>query len=57
MATSYRTLHEQVVAHPGARERLAALRAEALSEIGLHDIRRARRRLTRRTTDPRARRG
>ena len=41
MATNYRTLHEKVVARPGARERLAALRAEALSEIALHDLRRA----------------
>ena len=41
MAKSYRTLHEQVVARPGAPERLAALRAETLSEIGLHELRRA----------------
>ena len=57
VAKSYRTLHEQVVARPGAPERLAALRAETLAEIGLHDIRRPTRPLSRRTTRPRARRG
>ncbi len=41
MAKSYRRLHEQVIARPGASERLAALRAETLSEIGLYELRRA----------------
>lgn len=38
---SYRELHDQVIAHPGAAERLAALRNETLADIGLFDLRRA----------------
>ena len=38
---SYRRLHDQVAARPGAAERLAALREETLSEIGLHELRKA----------------
>ena len=37
---NYRQLHEQVIARPGAAERLAALRQDTLAEIGLHEIRR-----------------
>ena len=38
---SYRELHERVIARPGAKERLAALRIETLTEIGLYELRRA----------------
>ena len=38
---SYRRLHEQVAARPGATERLAALRAQTLAEIGLYELRKA----------------
>lgn len=38
---SYPVLHSQVVARPGAAERLAALRDETLAEIGLYELRRA----------------
>lgn len=38
---NYRQLHDQVVSRPGAAERLAALREETLTEIGLHELRRA----------------
>jgi DNA-binding XRE family transcriptional regulator len=38
---NYRTLHEQVVARPGAAERLLALRDETLAEIGLNELRAA----------------
>lgn len=38
---NYRRLHEQVTARPGAAERLAALRAETLAEIGLYELRKA----------------
>lgn len=38
---NYRKLHDQVVSRPGAAERLAALREETLTEIGLHELRRA----------------
>ena len=38
---SYRTLHDQVVARPGALQRLASLRHETLAEIGLFELRRA----------------
>lgn len=38
---SYKDLHEQIVARPGAAERLAALRGETLSTIGLFELRRA----------------
>ena len=31
--TSYRALHDEVLARPGAEERLAALRSETLAEI------------------------
>ncbi|MCY3919824.1 MAG: hypothetical protein OXG38_08470 [Chloroflexi bacterium] len=57
MAKSYRRLHEQVIARPGASEQLAALRAETLSEIELHDARRAGKGITRPTTPPQDRRG
>ena len=40
-AKSYRTLHDEVLARPGAGERLAALRSETLAEIGLYALRRA----------------
>ena len=36
----YQELHEQVMARPGAAERLAALRKESLAEIGLYEMRR-----------------
>ena len=36
----YRALHDEVLGRPGAPERLAALRSETLSEIGLHALRR-----------------
>lgn len=32
---NYRELHDQVMARPGAVERLAALREDTLAEIGL----------------------
>ena len=38
---SYRNLHDQVMARPGAAERLAALREDTLAEIGLYKLRRA----------------
>lgn len=38
---SYQHLHEQVVARPGAVDRLAALREDTLDEIGLFELRRA----------------
>ncbi len=38
---NYRELHDQVVARPGAAERLAALRDDTLAEIGLYELRRA----------------
>jgi len=37
---SYRALHDEVPARPGAEERLAALRSETLAEIGLQALRR-----------------
>ena len=37
----YRQLHEQVIARPGAVERLAALREATLAEIGLHELRKS----------------
>lgn len=37
---NFRDLHEQVLARPGAAERLAALRKETLAEIGLYEMRR-----------------
>ena len=33
---NYRILHDEVVARPGATERLSALRDETLAEIDLH---------------------
>ena len=36
---SYKLLHEQVVARPGAEERLAALREATLEEIGRYELR------------------
>lgn len=38
---NYRELHDQVMARPGAVERLAALREDTLAEIGLYELRRA----------------
>ena len=38
---NYRELHDQVMARPGAAERLAALREDTLAEIGLYELRRA----------------
>lgn len=40
-AKSYKLLHEQVVARPGAEERLAALRESTLEEIGRYELRQA----------------
>lgn len=37
----YRDLRDQVMARPGAAERLAALREDTLAEIGLYELRRA----------------
>ncbi|MFV9672720.1 MAG: hypothetical protein ACNYZH_05795 [Acidimicrobiia bacterium] len=37
----YRHLHDQVIARPGASERLASLREETLDEIGLFELRKA----------------
>jgi len=36
---NYRQLHKQIIARPGAVERLAELRKETLAEIELHEIR------------------
>ena len=36
----YRSLHQEVLARPGAAERLAELRSETLAEIGLYALRR-----------------
>ena len=38
---SYKKLHDQVAARPGAADRLAKLREETLSEMGLYELRRA----------------
>ena len=38
-AQSYKLLHEQVVARPGAEERLAALSDATLEEIGRYELR------------------
>jgi DNA-binding XRE family transcriptional regulator len=38
---NYQHLHDQVVARPGANERLDSLREETLDEIGLFELRRA----------------
>lgn len=38
---NFRILHEQVMARPGAAERLAALREKTLAEIGLYELRRS----------------
>lgn len=38
---SYKKLHDQVTARPGATERLAKLREETLNEIGLYELRRS----------------
>jgi DNA-binding XRE family transcriptional regulator len=40
MARNYQALHEEVLARPGAVERLGALRRETLIEIGLFELRR-----------------
>jgi DNA-binding XRE family transcriptional regulator len=37
--TKFSELRHDVVAKPGARKRLAALRAESLEEIGLYELR------------------
>ena len=37
---SYRALHDEVLARPGAKDRLATLRSETLAEIGLYALRR-----------------
>ena len=37
---NFRELHQQVMARPGAAERLAELRKETLAEIGLYEMRR-----------------
>ena len=37
---NYKELRRQVIARPGAAERLAALRQETLAEIGLYEMRR-----------------
>ena len=39
-SNNYKQLHKQVIARPGAAERLAALRQDTLAEIGLYEIRR-----------------
>jgi len=39
-AKSYRELHERVLARPGAADRVAAHREEALVDIGLYELRR-----------------
>lgn len=36
---SYRDLHDRVIARPGAEERIARHREEALAEIGLYELR------------------
>lgn len=38
---SYKNLHQTVTDRPGAADRLAALRADTLAEIGLYELRRA----------------
>jgi|SRR5665811_900391 len=38
---NYRHLHNQVIARPGASDRLASLREETLDEIGLFELRKA----------------
>ncbi|MQA00128.1 MAG: helix-turn-helix domain-containing protein [Dehalococcoidia bacterium] len=38
---NYRLLRERVLARPGAEERVAKHREEALAELGLHELRRA----------------
>lgn len=38
---SYTALHDKVAARKGAAERLAALRADTLAEIGLYELRRS----------------
>jgi DNA-binding XRE family transcriptional regulator len=38
---SYRDLRNAVLARPGSAERLAALRADTVAEIGLYELRRA----------------
>lgn len=40
MPKDYRALHREVLARPGAAERLAVLRGETLAEIGLYALRR-----------------
>ena len=37
----YRDLRDQIMARPGAAERLTALREDTLAEIGLYELRRA----------------
>jgi DNA-binding XRE family transcriptional regulator len=38
---NYRRLHDQVAARPGAAQRLAVLRDQTLTEIGLYELRKA----------------
>ena len=38
---NFDVLRDQILARPGAKERVAALRQEALAEIGLYELRRA----------------
>ena len=40
---NYKALHERVLARPGAEERVAKLREGMLVEVGLSELRRARR--------------
>ena len=39
---NYKTLHDRVLARPGAKARVANLRIEVLAELGLSELRRAR---------------
>lgn len=50
-ARSYKLLHEQVIARPGAEERLAALREATLEEIGLYELRQDSEQSTTKMTD------
>lgn len=54
---SYKILHEQVTARPGAEERLAALRKATLDEIRLREQRRASKQPQTETTSKRLGRG
>lgn len=41
-AKNYRLLHDRVLARPGAEDRVARHREDALVEVGLHELRLAR---------------